>query len=127
MERTIIHTEAAPAAVGPYSQAICIGELVYTSGQIAINPATATMTHGTVAEQSELVLKNLRAVLEAAGSSMDNVVKTTVFLTTMDHFAEMNAVYAEHFGSGMPARSTIAVAGLPLGALVEVEAIAIVS
>lgn len=124
MSRQIIATEAAPAAVGPYSQAIRVGAMLFTSGQIAIDPATGTMSNGDVAEQAEQALRNLAAVLEAGGSSMERVIKTTVFLTTMDHFKPMNAVYERHFGASLPARSCVAAAELPLGALFEIEAIA---
>lgn len=123
-----VQTDAAPAAVGPYSQAMVVpGGLVYTAGQIAIDPANGTFrSDSDVADQARQVLANLRAILEAAGSSLDQVVKTTVFLTSMSDFAAVNAVYADVFGAHRPARSTVAVAGLPLGALVEIEAVAVV-
>jgi len=126
MEKQIIQTDNAPAAVGPYAHAIRIGELVYTSGQIALDPSSGEMIGDNVSEQAEQVLKNLAAVLEAAGASMESVVKTTVFLQDMGDFKALNAVYAEHFSASKPARSTVAVRELPLGALVEVEAIALV-
>jgi 2-iminobutanoate/2-iminopropanoate deaminase len=112
--------------VGPYSQAVRVGPLLFCSGQIPLDPVSGTLVGASVTEQAEQALSNLSALLEAGGSSMAQVVKTTVFLTTMDHFAQLNAVYARHFPSSPPARSTVAVAGLPKGALVEVEAIAYV-
>lgn len=126
MGKKIIHTEHAPAAVGPYSQAVVVGNLVYTAGQIALVPATGKMLDGDVAAQAEQVLQNLTAVLTAAGSSLDNVVKTTVFLNDMKDFATVNGVYARFFGQNPPARSAVQVAALPLGALVEIEAVALV-
>lgn len=124
-ERLVIHTANAPKVVGPYSQAVSVGPMVYTAGQVAINPTTNQFIGGDVARQTRQVLSNLRAVLEAAGSGLDRVVKTTVFLTTMDNFAMMNSVYAEFFPDAPPARSTVAVVQLPLGALVEIECIAL--
>lgn len=126
MKKTIVHTDKAPAAVGPYSQAVKIGELVYTAGQIALDPATGQIVEGDVQAQTEQVLKNLQAVLKAAGSSLKNVVKTTVFLQDMGDFAAMNEVYGRYFDKKPPARSTVQVAGLPLGAQVEIEAVALV-
>jgi 2-iminobutanoate/2-iminopropanoate deaminase len=126
MSLTPIASENAPKAVGPYSQAMRVGNMVFTSGQIALDPKTGVMTGETVAEQAELVLSNLRALLEAAGSGMNKVIKTTVFLTDMDNFAGMNAVYEKHFGDHRPARSTIAVRSLPKNAIVEIEAVAII-
>lgn len=126
MGKKIVHTDHAPAAVGPYSQAVVVGNLVYTAGQIALVPATGKMLDGDVAAQAEQVLKNLTAVLTAAGSSLDNVVKTTVFLNDMKDFATVNGVYAQFFGQNPPARSAVQVAALPLGALVEIEAVALV-
>lgn len=126
MGKKIIHTEHAPAAVGPYSQAVVVGNLVYTAGQIALVPATGKMLDGDVAAQAEQVLTNLTAVLTAAGSSLENVVKTTVFLKDMGDFATVNGVYAKFFGQNPPARSAVQVAALPLGALVEIEAVALV-
>ena len=118
-----IHTEKAPAAIGPYSQAVGAGELVFTSGQIALDPETGTMVEGGVKEQADRACKNLAAVLEAAGSSLDRVIKTTCFLSDMADFAEFNEVYAQYF-TGKPARSCVAVKELPKGALVEIEVIA---
>ncbi|MEZ4510860.1 MAG: RidA family protein [Chloroflexota bacterium] len=126
MGKKIVHTDHAPAAVGPYSQAVVVGNLVYTAGQIALVPETGKMLDGDVAAQAEQVLKNLTAVLAAAGSSLDNVVKTTVFLNDMKDFATVNGVYAQFFGQNPPARSAVQVAALPLGALVEIEAVALV-
>ena len=125
MQRTIISTTNAPAAVGPYSQAIRIGDLVFTAGQIGIDPATGKIEGHTVEDQAHQVLRNLRAVLEAAGSGLDRVVKTTVFLADIKDFKAMNAVYATYFPSEPPARSAVQAAALPLGALVEIEAIAL--
>ena len=122
--KKIIHTDNAPAAVGPYSQAIQIGDLLYTSGQIALDPATMKMTGDDVAAQAHQVLTNLKHVLEAGGSSLANVVKTTVFLKDINDYAALNAVYNEYFGESKPARSAFAVDALPLGALVEIEAVA---
>lgn len=119
----IIHTNSAPAAVGPYSQAMVSGGMVYTAGQVALDPETGVMVGGNVTEQAHQVMKNLTAVLAAAGSSLDKAVKTTCFLVDMDDFAAFNEVYAEYF-TGKPARSCVAVKTLPKGALCEVEVIA---
>jgi 2-iminobutanoate/2-iminopropanoate deaminase len=120
----VVQTGAAPAAIGPYSQAIRNGDLVFTAGQIGLDPATGELLDG-VAEQAERALRNLTAILDAAGTSLERVIKTTVFLSDMGDFATVNEVYARHFSSPFPARSTVAVAGLPKGALVEIEAIAL--
>ena len=125
MNKRVIHTEKAPKAIGPYSQAMYIGELVYTAGQVALDPATMELVSGGIEEQTRQVLANLKHVLEAAGTSMDKVVKTTVFLKTMDDFAKMNSIYAETFSENPPARTTVAVAGLPKNALVEIECVAL--
>ncbi len=125
MPKEIISTNHAPAAVGPYSQAVRVGNLVYTAGQIALDPASGKMVGDTVTEQAERVLENLKAALEAAGTSLENVVKTTVFISDMGNFAELNAVYGRYFSEGKPARSTVS-ASLPLDALVEIEAVALV-
>ena len=122
----IIHTENAPAAIGPYSQAIEANGLVYTSGQIALNPQTGALAGGTIEAQTEQAIQNLKAVLEAAGSGLDKVVKTTCFLQRMGDFAAFNAIYEKHF-PGKPARSCVEVAALPKGALVEIEAVALVN
>lgn len=122
-----VHTDDAPAAIGPYSQAIVAGGVVYCSGQIAMDPATGALTGGSVADQTRRVLTNLGAVLEAAGSGFDRVAKCTVFLASMDDFAEMNAVYAEFFGDHRPARAAVEVSRLPKSVDVEIDAIALVS
>ena len=122
--KEIIATSAAPAAIGPYSQGIRACDLVITSGQLPVDPATGAFPEGGIAEQTRQSLTNVRAVLAAAGLGMENVVKTTVFLKNMDDFAAMNAVYAEFFPGEPPARSAVEVARLPKDALVEIEAIA---
>ena len=127
MTRDIVHTDKAPKAIGPYSQAIATDTMVYTAGQVGIDPTTGELISSNLEEQTRQVLKNVRSVLEAAGSSLSNVLKTTVFLQDMNDFAKMNAIYAEFFGENPPARSTVAVAGLPKGALVEIEAVALIS
>jgi 2-iminobutanoate/2-iminopropanoate deaminase len=127
MKKKVVQTEKAPKAIGPYSQAICTDSMVYTAGQIALDPATMELVAGGVEEQTRQVLTNLRNVLEVAGSSLDHVVKTTVFLQDMADFPKMNAIYAEYFAENPPARSTIAVAALPKGGLVEIEAVAILA
>lgn len=119
----IIHTNSAPAAVGPYSQAMVSGGMVYTAGQVALDPEIGVMVGSNVTEQAHQVMKNLTAVLTAAGSGLDKAVKTTCFLVDMDDFAAFNEVYAEYF-TGKPARSCVAVKTLPKGALCEVEVIA---
>lgn len=119
----IIHTPNAPEAIGPYSQAVCTGNLVFTSGQIAIDPASGSVTAVTIEEQTHQVCRNLGAVLEAAGSSLDRVVKTTCYLRNMEDFAAFNAVYATYF-TGKPARSCVAVRELPKGVLVEIDTVA---
>lgn len=122
-----IKTEKAPQAIGPYSQAIEANGFIFASGQIAIDPATGELMSGTVEEQTRLVLANLKAVLEAGGSSLDHVVKCSVFLQDMDDFSKMNTVYAEFFDSPYPARAAVQVARLPKDVKVEIEAIAIKS
>ncbi|MBR1965410.1 MAG: RidA family protein [Lentisphaeria bacterium] len=124
MKKEIIATKAAPAAVGPYSQAIKVGDVLYTSGQIALDPETGVLAPAEIGVQAERVMKNLGAVLEAAGYTFDEVVKTTCFLSDMSYFAEFNAIYEKYFIS-KPARSCVAAASLPKGALVEVEVIAV--
>lgn len=119
-----IHTPQAPAAIGPYSQAIVMGDLVFTSGQIPIRPDTQTLVEGDIEAQSRQVFQNLAAVLEAAGSSLSRVIKSTVYLQDMNDFLRFNAVYAEAFGDARPARSTVQVARLPRDARVEVDVIA---
>ncbi len=120
----VISTQKAPAAIGPYSQAIQIGNLVYTSGQIPIDPSTGKFAEGGIKEQTRQSLLNVKAILEEAGLTMKNVVKTTVFMADMNDFADMNAIYAEFFSEPYPARSAVAVKTLPKGALVEIEAVA---
>ena len=120
-----IHTEKAPAAVGPYSQAVVVNGLVYTSGQIALDPATGELVGKTIEEQAEQVMKNLTAILAAAGSKPENAVKTLCFLTDINDFAAFNAVYSRYF-TEKPARSCVEVSALPKGALCEVEVIAVV-
>jgi 2-iminobutanoate/2-iminopropanoate deaminase len=119
-----VATDKAPKAIGPYSQAVKAGGFVYTAGQIALDPATMEMVGSGVSAQAERVMKNLTAVLEAAGCRLSDVVKTTVFLADMADFAAMNEVYAKHFGDHRPARSAVAAKALPKGALVEIEAVA---
>ncbi len=123
MTKRVISTPNAPAAIGPYSQAIAIDNLLFTAGQIALDPATMVVVTGDVAAQTEQVMKNLAAVCTAAGASLQDVVKTTVFLQEMSDFQAMNEVYAKHFGDNRPARSTVAVRGLPRDVRVEIEAI----
>ncbi len=125
MEKKVIHTEKAPAAIGPYSQAISVGEMVFTSGQIPINPETGAFPEGIEA-QTDQALSNVEQVLLAAGTDLKHVVKTTVFLSDMNDFAAMNKVYQDKFGEGAcPARSAVEVARLPKDALIEIEAVAI--
>jgi len=126
MKREVIATKTAPAAIGPYSQAIRVGHFVFTAGQLAFDPAIGKLVEGGIEEQTRQALRNIAAVLEAAGSSLDKVVKTTVFLKDMGDFKAMNGVYATFFANQPPARSTVEVAALPLGALVEIDAIAVV-
>lgn len=121
-----ISTKNAPAAIGPYSQAIKVGNLIYTSGQIPIDPATGTLVAGGIKEQTRQSLLNVQAILKEAGLSMSSVVKTTVFMADMNDFADMNAVYAEFFTEPYPARSAVTVKALPKGALVEIEVVAAV-
>ena len=125
--KEVIHSENAPAALGPYSQAIKVGNFIYTSGQVGIDPASGDLISWQLRDQVHQVFKNLQAVLEAAGASLQQVVKTTVFLAHMSDFAEMNSIYAEYFGENRPARSTVEVARLPKDALVEIEAVAIIA
>jgi 2-iminobutanoate/2-iminopropanoate deaminase len=126
--KKVVQTEAAPQALGPYSQAIVANGTVYCAGQIPLDPATGNVVAGGIAEQTHQVLRNLRAVLKAAGSDLDRAVKTTVFLKSMDSFAAMNEVYGrpEYFGAAAPARSTVEVARLPRDVMVEIEVVALV-
>ena len=126
MNKQVISTANAPKAIGPYEQAIKVGEFVYASGQIPLNPKTGTVVEGDITVQTRRVLENLKAVVEAAGSSLERAVKATVFLKNIGDFAAMNDVYAEYLGKAKPARSTVAVAELPRGALVEIDLVAIV-
>lgn len=119
-----ISTTTAPAAIGPYSQAVKVGNLLYTSGQLPIDPATGAFPEGGIKEQTRQSLLNVKAILEAAGLTMANVVKTTVFMADMNDFADMNSVYSEFFSQPYPARSAVAVKALPKGALVEIEVVA---
>jgi 2-iminobutanoate/2-iminopropanoate deaminase len=123
-DRKAIKTDKAPKALGPYSVAIGLGDLVFASGQAGIDPSTNELAPGGIEPETHQVLANLKNVLEAAGSRMENVVKTTVFLTSMSDFARMNAIYATYFTDNFPARSTVQVAALPKGAMVEIECIA---
>ncbi len=120
-----VNTQKAPRAIGPYSQAVVAGNTIYTAGQIALDPETMELAEGDVASQTDRVLRNLAAILEAAGSSLNHVVRTTVYLVDMADFPAMNEVYSRHFGDHRPARSTVAVAALPRGARVEIDAVAI--
>jgi 2-iminobutanoate/2-iminopropanoate deaminase len=126
MNKETVVTDKAPKAIGPYEQAIKVGEFVYTAGQIPTDPKTGNFVEAGIAAQTRQVLENLKAVLEAAGSSLDRVVKATVFLKNMGDFAAMNEVYAEYLATAKPARSTVAVAELPRGALVEIDFVAFV-
>lgn len=124
-ELSVVHTDAAPQAMGPYSQAIVAGDWVFASGQIPINPATGAVVEGDITVQTDRVLRNLAAVLEAAGSSLRHVVKTTVYLARMGDFAAMNEVYARHFGDHRPARSTVQAGALPRDVAVEIDVVAL--
>jgi len=121
----VVATDAAPKAIGPYSQAITTDGLVFTAGQVALDPKSGELVGTTAAQQTEQVFKNLQAVLTAADTNLDNVVKTTVYLADMADFAQMNEVYAKHFGTHKPARSTVQAAGLPKAARVEIDVIAV--
>ncbi len=124
-ERSVVRTDSAPGAIGPYSQAISTGDLVFCSGQIPLDPATGQVVEGSIADQTRRVLDNLSAVLTAAGTSLDRVVKTTIFLADMNDFAAVNGVYGVYFTDEPPARSTVQVARLPRDVRVEIEAIAL--
>jgi 2-iminobutanoate/2-iminopropanoate deaminase len=124
MATSVVATDKAPGAIGPYSQAIKCGNLVYTAGQIPLDPATGKLVEGDIAAQTEQVMKNLQAILEASGSSLGQVVKTTCFLTNLDDFAAFNEVYGRYFSANKPARSTVQAVRLPAGANVEVECVA---
>ncbi len=122
--KKIILTTSAPAPIGPYSQAIEIGDLLFCSGQIALDPVSGAMKNASLEEETRQVLANLSAVLAAGGASTDSVIKTTIFLTDMNDFGSVNGIYAEYFGESKPARSTVAVSALPKNAKIEIEAIA---
>jgi len=122
----IIATDQAPKAIGPYSQAIRVGNILYTSGQIALDPATGSLVEGDFAAQARRVFENLKAVLAAGGTSFGNVVKATVYLTDLANFVTLNEIYASYFGDTKPARTTVGVAQLPKGGLVEIDLIALV-
>ncbi|HEY5585193.1 MAG TPA: RidA family protein [Ruminiclostridium sp.] len=126
MNFEIISTNKAPAAIGPYSQAVKVGGFIYTSGSIPVDPANGEVVEGGVAEQAEQALTNLKEVLEAAGASLDNVVKTTVFIKSMNDFATINEVYKKYFTKNYPARSCVEVARLPKDVLIEIECVAVV-
>jgi 2-iminobutanoate/2-iminopropanoate deaminase len=124
MDKTVVNTPGAPAPVGPYSQAIVSGGFVFCSGQIPLDPATGAIPEGEIEVEATRVMENLKAVLEAAGSSLDKVVKTTIFMTDLADFGRVNAVYGSYFQAAPPARSTIQVCALPKGARVEIECVA---
>ena len=124
MSVRIVHTDKAPAAIGPYSQGVITGNLLFTAGQIALDPATGQILQGDVTAQTERVMRNLTAVLESAGASWSDVVKTTVYLQDMADFPRVNEVYGRMIGEARPARSTVQVSGLPRGVLVEIDAVA---
>ena len=123
--RTIIHPAQAPEVIGPYSQGVCCGELIFTAGQIPLDPATGQLVNGPFEEQVEQVLRNLSGILSAGGSDLDHVIKFTVFLTDLGNFSTLNKVFAKYFADNPPARSAVQVTALPLGAQVEIEAIAV--
>jgi 2-iminobutanoate/2-iminopropanoate deaminase len=124
MEKRIIKTDLAPAAIGPYSQGIRIGDFLFTSGQIALDPATGEMWSGEIEQETEKTLENIEAILKAGGLSLGHVVKTTVYLADLNHFARMNQVYEQFFSANKPARACVQVAALPKGAKVEIDAVA---
>lgn len=126
MDKLVINTNNAPAAIGPYSQGIRVGELLFTSGQLPLNPQTGELINSDIKAAAAQSLENVRSILEAAGTSMDNVVKTTVFLKDMNDFAEVNEVYGQYFNEKTPARSAVQVARLPKDALIEIEVVALV-
>ncbi|MBO9350440.1 MAG: RidA family protein [Thermomicrobium sp.] len=126
MEREVIRTDGAPQPIGPYVQAVRVGQFVFTAGQIPLDPASGRMVEGGIEEQTERVLENLKAILEAAGSSLSRVVRTTCFLAKLEDFAAFNRIYAKYFGENPPPRTTVQAARLPAGALVEIDCIAIV-
>lgn len=127
MNKEVISTDNAPKAIGPYEQAIKVGEFVYISGQIPLDPKTGNLIEGDIKAQTRRVMENLKGILVASGSSLERVVKATVFLKNIADFTAMNEIYAEYLGAAKPARSTVAVADLPRGALVEIDLIALIS
>lgn len=124
MTKNIIKTDKAPSAIGPYEQGILVGDFLFTSGQIALEPGTGQFLQGEIEMETERVLKNIEAILQAAGMTMNNVVKTTVYMTDLGQFTRMNQVYEKFFSESKPARATVQVAGLPKGAKVEIDVIA---
>ena len=124
MEKRIIKTDLAPAAIGPYSQGIRIGDFLFTSGQIALDPATGEMCSGEIEQETEKTLQNIEAILKAGGLSLSHVVRTTVYLADLNHFSRMNQVYEQFFSTNKPARACVQVAALPKGAKVEIDAVA---
>ncbi|MDQ7821463.1 MAG: RidA family protein [Candidatus Eremiobacteraeota bacterium] len=124
-EKVIIHTDNAPKAIGPYSQAVKAGQFIYTSGSLGIDPTTGKLVEGGIEAQTATALSNMKAILEAAGTSVAHVVKTTVFVTDIRDFPKVNTLYGEFFKESPPARSTVQVAALPLGGVVEIEAVAL--
>jgi 2-iminobutanoate/2-iminopropanoate deaminase len=126
IDRTVVATSNAPKAVGPYSQGICTGKLLFTAGQIPLDPETGKLVGTTIEEQTHQALKNLQAVVEAAGSSLPQVIKVTVFMTDLGQFQAMNTIYAEYFSTDPPARSAFQVSALPLGAEIEIECVALI-
>jgi len=125
MKNVVIKTDKAPAAIGPYEQGISVNGFLYTSGQIALEPGTGNFLQGEIEAETEVTIKNIEAILQAAGLTLGHVIKTTVYLTDLDHFARMNAVYETFFSESKPARACVQVAALPKGAKVEIEAIAV--
>ncbi len=125
MKKRVIQTDQAPAAIGPYSQAIRVGDFLYTSGQIALDPQSGEFLSGEIEQETERTIENISAILIAGGLSLENVIKTTVYLTDLSHFARMNHIYEKYFSGNKPARACVQVAALPKGAKVEIEAIAI--
>ncbi len=124
MEKKVIRTEKAPAPIGPYNQAIQYGDMLYVSGQIAIDPETGNLVQGNIQEETHMVMKNLKAVLNEAGMDFSNIIKSSIFIMDMGQFAQINEAYAEYFGENPPARETVQVAGLPKGVNVEISVIA---
>lgn len=124
MEKKVIRTDKAPAPIGPYNQAIQYGDMLYVSGQIAIDPKTGDLVQGSIQEETHMVMKNLKAVLNEAGMDFSNIIKSSIFIMDMGQFAQINEAYAEYFGENPPARETVQVAGLPKGVNVEISVIA---